>query len=336
MNPDDQKTDNNDRKMEELRRLLRRLDRTDPGSPVAIVAASASNDDRPAGLRALPQQPPPLPPLPPLPPRQPSDSTTFEPKTPVSESKNRGLGPRLAAVGVIAATAVVGLILSIDLPRPGAPTTSPPGEGEVKAREDASLGPITTASLVPAAEKPASAEQTVPSFAPPSADVASANPRTPPPMPEASEPAPSAAAEPSPEPVEVEHRTAALDSASSPLPANSSSSSAPVLAIPPSFMVEEGVTSPFPLRLARGAGPFNGGYVIVSGLLRGSRFSSGTEIVFDTWQIPVDALGDLKLTIPSDGEAELAIELRSAQGQTVARTTTVVQAVKPASTSQRR
>lgn len=121
-----------------------------------------------------------------------------------------------------------------------------------------------------------------------------------------------------------------------PSPSKSATSLAPVLAIPPSFIIEAGVASHFPLRLARDAGPVDGGYVIVSGLLRGSRFSSGTEIVFDTWQIPVGALGGLQLTISSDGEAELAIELRNTQGETVARTTAILQGVMPAGAARRR
>jgi hypothetical protein len=337
MDTGDQNTDSDERKMAELRRILRRLEPAELGPAVASADEPAAPKYVRFGGLSDPEQPPPLPAFPPLPPRWPSELNSVEPEAPAAPPKNWGLRPRLAAAGTIAAIAIVGLILRIDLPRPAAPASTS-SHGEEKGRNDARSGSIATASVAPA-EKAAFDELAVRSFAPPSADGPSAKPIAPSPSPEASEPAPAAVTQPppkSPEPIQAERRTATIEpaaSASLPKPGMSSTS---VLAIPPSFIIEAGVASRFPLRLAHDAGAVDGGYLIVSGLLRGSRFSSGTEIVFDTWQIPVDALGGLQLTIPSDGETELAIELRSAQGQTVARTTAVLQGVMPASAPQRR
>ena len=340
MNREDQKTDNNDIKMEELRRLLRRLDRAEAGSSAAMVPPSATSE----GNLAKPQ-PPPLPPFPALPPRWPSESVTSEPATQVSsETKGRRLRPHHVVAIAIVAVAGVGLILSIDLPRPGAPTTPySGGQDVIAAKKNAEPGLIAATGTVPERETPASGTQDVQALALPSTEIASTTtPSAPPTTATATVPVPAAVAEPEPKQVEVEPRTAAIaptipeQTAAAPSPTKSGTDASPLLAIPPSFIVEAGVTSPFPLRLTRDRWALDGGYLIVSGLLRGSRFSSGTEIVFDTWQIPVSALGDLQLTIPSDGETELTIELRSARGETLASTTVVLQGVTPAGASQSR
>lgn len=335
MNLGNGKTDDDDNNVGELRQLLRRLE-TDLGPPITFadgVEPSIPQDTRRAGLPVPSRQsaPPPL--------RLSSVPTTLRPG-----SGSWAVGPRFAAAGAVAIIAALGLIFGAgNSPWSGASTLPSPAKGDAKGSKDALQGFIATAPAVQAAEKPAPEVRAMPSFASPS--VASARLPAPPsapassPTPRSPEPALTATADPAPkppEPVAVERRTAAVEPpppekpAAPPSPPKSASSPAPVLTIPPSFMIEAGVTSPFPVRLARDAVPRDGGYLIVTGLLRGSRFSSGTEILFDTWQIPISALGDLQLTTPSDGETELAIELRSAQGQTVARTTAILQAVVPA------
>jgi hypothetical protein len=335
MNREDQKPDDNERKMEELRRLLRRLDRTIAGTPAALAAAGVAQDD----LWAQPQQLPHFPPLPSSQPREPSESHTAAHETTAPEPKRRAGGPRLAVAVAIAAVAGVGLILGIELPRQDQPAAPSPAEREDKTAKDAAPGLIAAAPSVPVAETPATNTRDPANSPPPAAEQPSTMPSS---TPVGAVAVPVAVAEPAPKSAGVEQRTGELgptvpeSSDAAPVSSKSGPDAPPLLAIPPSFMIEAGVTTPFPLRLMRDRWALDGGYLIVSGLPRGSRFSSGTEIVFDTWQIPVSALGDLQLTIPSDGEAELAIELRSAQGQALASTTAVLQGTTASSASQPR
>jgi hypothetical protein len=71
-----------------------------------------------------------------------------------------------------------------------------------------------------------------------------------------------------------------------------------------------------PMTVSGTAEELDGHYLIVSGLKRGSRMSSGVELMFDTWRIDVAKLDDLQLVVPAGfaRRMHLDIELRRADG----------------------
>lgn len=71
-----------------------------------------------------------------------------------------------------------------------------------------------------------------------------------------------------------------------------------------------------PMTVSGPAEELVGHYLIVSGLKRGSRMSSGVELMFDTWRIDVAKLNDLQLVVPAGfgRRMHLDIELRRADG----------------------
>jgi len=91
---------------------------------------------------------------------------------------------------------------------------------------------------------------------------------------------------------------------------------------PTTLAVEPGKTFAFPLTLDVRTGRLEDHFLIITGLKRGARFSSGIELMFDTWQVPADEVGDLALTVPPGfaRELPLMIELRRPDGMTVEQT----------------
>ncbi len=71
-----------------------------------------------------------------------------------------------------------------------------------------------------------------------------------------------------------------------------------------------------PMTVSGSAEELDGHYLIISGLKRGSRMSSGVELMFDTWRIDVAKLDDLQLVVPAGfaRRMHLDIELRRADG----------------------
>ena len=96
---------------------------------------------------------------------------------------------------------------------------------------------------------------------------------------------------------------------------------------PERVTAEAGVPLPFPIAIESVSGRSTGYYVVVSGLTRGSSFSSGIQLLYDTWQIPARSLSDLKLNASSRfaRRMKLKVELRGPQGETVARTSLIVE-----------
>lgn len=99
------------------------------------------------------------------------------------------------------------------------------------------------------------------------------------------------------------------------------------LVSPEGVVAEAGVPLPFPIAIEASSSQLNGYYVVVSGLTRGSTFSSGIALLFDTWQIPAASLKDLKLNASSRlaRRMKLKVELRGPQGETVTRTALMVE-----------
>lgn len=99
------------------------------------------------------------------------------------------------------------------------------------------------------------------------------------------------------------------------------------LVSPERVVAEAAVPLPFPLAIEASSSQLTGYYVVVSGLTRGSTFSSGIPLLFDTWQIPAASLADLKLNAASRlaRRMKLKVELRGPQGETVTRTALLVE-----------
>ncbi len=74
----------------------------------------------------------------------------------------------------------------------------------------------------------------------------------------------------------------------------------------------------FPVKVAGNAEELAGHYLIIAGLKRGARMSSGIELMFDTWHIDVSQLADLQLIVPAGfaRRQHVDIELRRADGTT--------------------
>jgi hypothetical protein len=74
----------------------------------------------------------------------------------------------------------------------------------------------------------------------------------------------------------------------------------------------------FPVKVAGSDQELAGHYLIVSGLKRGARMSSGIELMFDTWRIDIAQLSDLQLVVPAGfaRRQHVDIELRRADGTT--------------------
>lgn len=90
---------------------------------------------------------------------------------------------------------------------------------------------------------------------------------------------------------------------------------------------EPGVPLLLPVSIEANSSQLTGYYVVISGLTRGSSFSSGIALLFDTWQIAAKSLPDLKLTASSGfaRRMKLKVELRGPQGDTVTRTALIVE-----------
>jgi hypothetical protein len=99
------------------------------------------------------------------------------------------------------------------------------------------------------------------------------------------------------------------------------------LVSPGSVSTRPGVPLSFPLSLKAGPGDLSGYYLVVSGLKRGSVFSSGIELLFDTWQIPATSLSGLQLTTKPGfaRRMNLNVELRGPSGDRLKRTTLIVE-----------
>ena len=74
----------------------------------------------------------------------------------------------------------------------------------------------------------------------------------------------------------------------------------------------------FPLKVAGSDQELAGHYLIISGLKRGARISSGIELMFDTWRIDIAQLSGLQLVVPAGfaRRQHVDIELRRADGAT--------------------
>ncbi len=74
----------------------------------------------------------------------------------------------------------------------------------------------------------------------------------------------------------------------------------------------------FPVKVAGSDQELAGHYLIISGLKRGARLSSGIELMFDTWRIDIAQLSDLQLIVPAGfaRRQHVDIELRRADGTT--------------------
>lgn len=104
------------------------------------------------------------------------------------------------------------------------------------------------------------------------------------------------------------------------------------LVAPASIAAQSGEPVPFPVTIKANSGDLNGYYLVVSGLKRGSTFSRGIELLFDTWQIPATSLSGLQLTTESGfaRRMNLKLELRGPSGEVVQRTTLTVELPGPA------
>lgn len=104
-------------------------------------------------------------------------------------------------------------------------------------------------------------------------------------------------------------------------------STAGILTYAPSITVIDNSTAvalPIALGATTGASTDNaaledGSYLLVSGLTRGTRLSQGTELMFDTWRVPLKSLGDLQISVPASfaRRVPVSVELRAADGATV-------------------
>ncbi len=103
-----------------------------------------------------------------------------------------------------------------------------------------------------------------------------------------------------------------------------------ILTYAPVTIIETGKPVDMPIAIAThglagsgAASPVNGdgSYLIVSGLTRGTRLSSGTELMFDTWRVALANLDDLTITVPESFARRIpvAVELRSQDGTTLDR-----------------
>lgn len=99
------------------------------------------------------------------------------------------------------------------------------------------------------------------------------------------------------------------------------------LETPASIKAEPGVPLNFPVSVGADTSHLTGYYLVVSGLKRGSKFSHGIELLFDTWQIPARYLSGLKLTVPAGfaRRMKLNVELRGPLGDTLTRSVLTVE-----------
>ncbi|SDO12960.1 hypothetical protein SAMN04488061_0352 [Filomicrobium insigne] len=99
------------------------------------------------------------------------------------------------------------------------------------------------------------------------------------------------------------------------------------LETPASVKAEPGVPLDFPVTVGADPSQLTGYYLVVSGLKRGTKFSHGIELLFDTWQIPARYLSGLKLTVPPGfaRRMKLNVELRGPLGDTLTRSILTVE-----------
>ncbi|MEQ8823478.1 MAG: hypothetical protein RIC14_03800 [Filomicrobium sp.] len=95
-----------------------------------------------------------------------------------------------------------------------------------------------------------------------------------------------------------------------------------ILTYAPSITVSDSTAVAVPIALGANTGNAaleDGSYLLVSGLTRGTRLSQGTELMFDTWRVPLKSLGDLQIAVPASfaRRVPVSVELRAADGATV-------------------
>lgn len=88
---------------------------------------------------------------------------------------------------------------------------------------------------------------------------------------------------------------------------------------PANFELTPGVPTNLPIVIAAGLQQSTGHYVLVSGLIPGSKFSKGAEILPDTWLLSAADWTDAQLELPRGiaREIETSIELRGPAGATI-------------------
>jgi len=94
-----------------------------------------------------------------------------------------------------------------------------------------------------------------------------------------------------------------------------------------SVAAEPGSPLVFPVSIEAPEANVRGYYLVVSGLKRGSKFSHGIELLYDTWQIPATALSGLQLTIPAGfaRHMNLKLELRGPTGEAAKRSVLTIE-----------
>lgn len=108
-----------------------------------------------------------------------------------------------------------------------------------------------------------------------------------------------------------------------------------ILSYAPVTIIKTGEPVDLPIAIApqsqggsASAGARSGSYLILSGLKRGTHLSKGTELMFDTWRVPVSNLGNLAITVPPGFARRIQVhaELRAEDGTTLERFTLALEA----------
>jgi hypothetical protein len=105
-----------------------------------------------------------------------------------------------------------------------------------------------------------------------------------------------------------------------PGPANAQSTDRPTISIAATISAETATQVPFPIRVAPTGAVPRGSFVRVRGVPPTAALSEGHSIAPGSWAIPLQALGDLKITLPAtaEGRADVLVSLVAVDGSVVA------------------
>ena len=120
---------------------------------------------------------------------------------------------------------------------------------------------------------------------------------------------------------------------SQPARANAQTTSPPIITIAATISAEAATQVPFPIRVAPTEAIPRGSFVRVRGMPPMAALSEGHSIAPGSWAIPLQALGDLKITLPptAEGTADVLVSLVAVDGSVVAevRSTLIVAPPQP-------
>ena len=118
-----------------------------------------------------------------------------------------------------------------------------------------------------------------------------------------------------------------------PARANAQTTSPPIINIAATISAEAATQVPFPIRIAPTGAVPRGSFVRVRGMPPTAALSEGHSIAPGSWAIPLQALGDLKITLPAtaEGRTDVLVSLVAVDGSEVAevRSTLIVAPPQP-------